>query len=138
MANDLNRCEFIGRLGKDPEVRYTPNGDAAANFSIAVSESWKNKQTGEKEERTTWVPIVAWRKLAEIIGEYVKKGSRIYIAGKFQVRKWQTQDGQDRYTTEVVADQLQMLDSKQQNQRPAQQPAQPAPADDGFNDDIQF
>jgi single-strand DNA-binding protein len=112
MANDLNQCQFIGRLGRDPEVRFTPDGAACANFSIAVGESWKDKGTGEKQERTEWVRCVAWRQLAEIIGEYLKKGSQIYVSGKLQTRKWTDKEGAERYTTEVVVDRMQMLGSK--------------------------
>lgn len=111
MARNLNRCEFIGRLGKDPDVRYTPNGDAVVNFNIAVGESWKDDQ-GEKQERTEWVRIVAWNKLAEICGEYLKKGAKIYIAGKLRTRKWEDQNGQDKYTTEILAKEMEMLDTR--------------------------
>ena len=110
---DLNQCNFIGRLGADPEIRYMPNGDPVANFSIAVGEKWTDKQTGEAKENTEWVRIVAFRKLAEIIAEYLKKGSQVFISGKLKTRKWQDQNGQDRYTTEIIADQMQMLGSKQ-------------------------
>lgn len=109
MSNDLNQCQFIGHLGRDPEVRYSPNGDACANFSIAVGESWKDKNSGEKQETTEWVRCVAWRKLGEICGEYLKKGSQVYISGKLKTRKWVDKDGQDRYTTEIVLDRMQML-----------------------------
>lgn len=137
--SDLNRCEFIGRLGQDPEVNHTASGDAVCNFSVACSERWKDKQ-GQKQERTEWVRIVAWRKLAEICGEYLKKGSQVYIAGKMQTRKWQDQSGQDRYTTEIVADQMQMLgrvnDGGDGQQRPQEQ--QPAPADNFDDSQIPF
>lgn len=128
MANDLNRCEFIGRLGKDVELRYTPTGSAVANISIAVGESWKD-QAGTKQEKTTWVPVVIFGKLAEIAGQYLTKGSKVFIAGKFSVRKWQDQQGNDRYSTEVVVDtyngQMQMLDGRPDNgQQPGQQQAQ--------------
>ena len=111
MSKDLNRCEFIGRLGKDIELRYAPSGDAIANFSIAVGEKWKDKD-GEQHERATWVPIVAFGKLADIMDKYLRKGSRVYVAGKLRVRKWQDKEGNDRYSTEIVASELQMLDSK--------------------------
>jgi single-strand DNA-binding protein len=144
MANDLNLCQFIGRLGKDPEMRYTADGKAIASLSIACGESWKDKTTGEKQEKTEWVRVVAFGKLAEIIGEWLKKGAQVYIAGKLQTRKWQDKEGSDRYTTEVVANQMQMLGSRQQDgDRPeraqAARPtatAQSAPAD--FDDDIPF
>lgn len=152
MANDLNLCQFIGRLGRDPEQSYMPNGNAVCKISIAVGESWKD-QSGQKQERTTWVPIVAFGKLAEIMGQYLAKGSRIYISGKFQVRKWQGQDGQDRYTTEIIASNMQMLDARnddnqgrQQNTRsqsaPPQQQQRGAPppqqTNDFYEDDIPF
>ena len=104
----VNMVILIGRLGKDPEVRYTPGGDAVANFSIATSQEWKDKESGEKKERTEWHRIVAWRKLGEICGEYLAKGKQVYIAGHLQTRSWE-QDGVTRYTTEIVADQVQFL-----------------------------
>ncbi|PHR83137.1 single-stranded DNA-binding protein [Henriciella sp.] len=97
----LNRCEFIGFLGGDPTVNQTQSGTRVANFSLAVSEKWKDKN-GERQERTTWVPVVAWAGLADIAGRYLKKGSKVYVAGKFSVRKWSDQQGNDRYSTEVV------------------------------------
>lgn len=147
MANDLNKWMGIGRLGKDPEMRYSPDGKAIASLSIACGESWKDKTTGEKQEKTEWVRIVAFGKLAEIIGEYLKKGAQVYIDGKLQTRKWQDKEGKDRYTTEIVADRMQMLGSRNnaggdetsppRDQRPAGQGARAsAPAD--FDDDIPF
>jgi single-strand DNA-binding protein len=112
MSNDLNLCQFIGRAGKDPEVRYTSGGDAVCNFSIAASQSWKDKTTGEKKEKTEWVNCSAFGKLAEIVGEYVKKGKQVYVAGRMETRKWQDKDGADRYTTEIRVDQLQLLGGK--------------------------
>lgn len=109
----LNKVLLIGGLGRDPEVKYMPNGDAVANFSIATTESWKDK-SGAKQERTEWHNIVMYRKLAEIAGEYLKKGSSVYIEGRLQTRKWQTKEGQDRYTTEIIADQMQMLGGRSQ------------------------
>jgi len=106
MSNDLNRCEFIGRLGKDPEVRFTASGEAICNFSIAVS--WKTKD----KDGTEWVRITSFGKLAGICGDYLKKGSQVFIAGRMTTRKWQNKDGVDQYTTEVVADQMQMLGGK--------------------------
>lgn len=102
MSNDVNKAIILGRLGKDPEIRYSSSGAAIANFTVATGESWKNKETGEKEERTEWHRVTAFGKLAEIIGEYLKKGSQVYIEGRLQTRKWQDQNGSDRYTTEIV------------------------------------
>ena len=108
----INKVILIGRLGRDPEIRYTPNGDAVANFSIATSENWKDKNTGEKKEKTEWHRLVAFRRLAEIIGEYLTKGSQIYIEGKLQTREWDDKEGNKRYTTEIVVNQMQMLGGK--------------------------
>lgn len=104
----VNKCIFIGNLGRDPEIRYMPSGDAMANFSIACTDSFKGK-SGEKQERTEWVRIVMFGKQAEIAGEYLKKGSAVYIEGRMQTRKWTNKEGQDQYTTEIVADRMQML-----------------------------
>lgn len=104
----VNKVILVGNLGRDPEVRYMPNGEAVCNFSIATTDSWKDKD-GVKQERTEWHNIVIYRKLAEIAGEYLKKGRPVYVEGRLQTRKWQTKEGQDRYTTEIVADQMQML-----------------------------
>ncbi len=147
----VNKVILIGNLGKDPDVRYMPNGNAVANVTIATSESWKDKNTGEMQERTEWHRVVFFRRLAEVVGEYVKKGSKIYVEGRLQTRKWQDQSGQDRYTTEIVADQMQMLDSRggggggsyggsQASPSAPQQsaPAAPMPDDGGFDDDIPF
>lgn len=112
MARGVNKVIIIGNLGQDPEVRYNPQGTAMATISVATSEQWKDKHTGEQQEKTEWHRVVAFRRLAEIMGEYLKKGSKVYIEGKLQTRKWQGQDGQDRYTTEIVAMNLQMLDSR--------------------------
>lgn len=98
----LNQCQFIGRLGKDPEVKTMQSGDKVANLSIAVSERWKDKQSGERKESTTWVPIVIWGPLAGVAEQYLRKGSNVFVSGKFRVRKWQDQSGTDRYSTEVV------------------------------------
>ena len=103
-----NKVILLGNLGRDPELRFLPNGDAVCNFSIATTDSWKDK-AGEKQEKTEWHNIVMYRKLAEIAGEYLKKGRPVYLEGRLQTRKWQTKDGQDRYTTEIVADNMQML-----------------------------
>ena len=138
MARGVNKVILIGNLGKDPEVRYMPNGNAVANITLATSESWKDKTSGEQQEKTEWHRVVMFRRLGEIAGEYLKKGSKVYIEGKLQTRKWQDSSGNDRYTTEIVADQMQMLDSRggeggfapaesAQKSAPARQ-AQPAPA----------
>lgn len=104
----LNRCAFIGNLGADPEVRHTQAGDTVASFSIACNESWKDRD-GHQQERTEWVRIVAWRKLGETCGQYLSKGRQVYVEGKLQTRKWQDQDGNDKYTTEIVADKVVFL-----------------------------
>ena len=112
MARGINKVILVGNLGKDPEVRYMPNGNAVANITLATSESWKDKQTGETQEKTEWHRVVLFRRLGEIAGEYLKKGSQVYIEGKLQTRKWQDNSGNDRYTTEIVADEMQMLGSR--------------------------
>ena len=114
MARGLNKVILIGNLGRDPEVRYSSGGNAIANFSIATSERWKDKNTGDPVEKTEWHRVVAFNRLGEICGEYLKKGSQVYVEGKLQTRKWQDKEGQDRYTTEIVAGEMQMLDSRQQ------------------------
>lgn len=108
----VNKVIIVGNLGNDPEVRYAQSGAAIANISVATSDSWKDKTTGEKQERTEWHRIVMFNRLGEIAGEYLKKGSKVYIEGKLQTRKWQDQSGADRYSTEIVADQMQMLDGR--------------------------
>lgn len=155
MARGINKVILIGNLGNDPEIRYMPSGGAAASLTVATSESWKDKQTGEQQDRTEWHRVVMFNRLAEIAGEYLKKGSKVYIEGSLRTRKWQDKNGQERYTTEIVAAEMQMLDGRgagssanyeQQpaqgsNQKPAQQnPSQPqlAPAMDNFDDDIPF
>lgn len=158
MARGINKVILVGNLGRDPEVRYTPSGAAVANLAVATSESWKDKQTGEQQERTEWHRIVMFNRLGEIAGEYLKKGSKVYIEGKLQTRKWQDNSGQDRYTTEIVANEMQMLDSRGgggggmsgsndfDQSAPAAKPA-PAQSDsaqpqkgafDDFDDDIPF
>ena len=112
MARGVNKVILIGNLGADPEVRFMPSGGAVANLRMATSESWKDKQTGEQHERTEWHSVVLFNRLGEIAGEYLKKGSKIYIEGSLRTRKWQDKNGQDRYTTETVASEMQMLDSK--------------------------
>lgn len=140
MATDLNLCQFIGRLGKDPEIRYTASGDAVASFSIAVNKSWT--RGSDKEERTTWVNIVAFRKLAEIMGKYLHKGSRIYVSGEFSVRTWEDKEGARRYTTEIIANQMQMLDEKPASSGERNSPEQKAATDfnagDFYDDDLEF
>lgn len=121
----VNKVILVGGLGKDPEIKFMPNGDAVCNFSIATTESWKDK-TGVKQEKTEWHNIVMYRKLAEIAGEYLKKGAPVYIEGKLQTRKWQTKEGQDRYTTEIIADSMQMLGTKAQNNQQDNTQYQPA------------
>ncbi len=112
MARGVNKVILIGNLGRDPEVRYSPNGSAVANCTLATTESWKDKNSGEKQEKTEWHRVVFFGRLAEIAGEYLKKGSQIYIEGRLQTRKWQDKEGQDRYTTEIVANEMQMLGSR--------------------------
>ncbi len=150
MARGVNKVILVGNLGADPETKYTAGGAAITNIRLATSESWKDKQTGENQERTEWHRIVFFNRLAEIAGEYLRKGSQVYVEGKLQTRKWQDQSGQDRYSTEVVGNEMQMLGSREGGgaARPAQpagggfrdnkpaQAQQPAPvADDGFTDD---
>ncbi|RLB96974.1 MAG: single-stranded DNA-binding protein, partial [Deltaproteobacteria bacterium] len=108
----INKAIIVGRLGRDPEVRYTPDGTAVANFSVATSEEWKDKNTGEKRERTEWHRVVAFRRLGEICGEYLSKGRQVYVEGRIQTRDWEDKDGNKRYTTEIVANQMQMLGSR--------------------------
>lgn len=141
----INKVIVLGNLGQDPEIKYMPNGGAVANFSVATSESWKDKNTGEAHEKTEWHRCVAFRKLAEIIGEYVKKGDKIYVEGKLQTRKWQDKQGNDRYTTEIVVDEMQMLgdgkrkgNGQQKRSAPPQQQAPQQNAADGFDDDLPF
>lgn len=112
MARGINKVILIGNLGNDPEVRYTPGGSAVANVVLATSTVWKDKQTGSNQERTEWHRIVFFNRLAEIVGEFLKKGSKIYIEGSLRTRKWQDKTGMDRYTTEIIANEMQMLDSR--------------------------
>ena len=111
-SRGVNKVILVGNLGQDPDVKYMPNGDAVVNVTLATSETWKDKATGENREKTEWHRVVMFRRLGEIAGEYLRKGSKVYIEGKLQTRKWQGQDGTDRYTTEVVANEMQMLDSR--------------------------
>ncbi len=159
MARGINKVILVGNLGADPEVRYTANGGAVANLRIATSESWKDKQTGEQQERTEWHRVVMFGRLGEIAGEYLRKGRQVYIEGKLQTRKWTDQNGQDRWNTEIVANEMQMLGGQQgqggggfsggpqggpQGGQPtpppqsAPAPSGPPPGDDGFDDDIPF
>ena len=108
----INKVILIGRLGSDPEVRYTPSGVAVANFSVATSEEWKDKDSGEKKERTEWHRIVAWRRLGEICGEYLSKGKQVYVEGRLQTRSWEDRDGNKKYTTEIIANDIQFLGSR--------------------------
>ncbi|GAB4261064.1 MAG: hypothetical protein Kow0065_11510 [Methylomicrobium sp.] len=156
----LNKVMLIGNLGADPEVRYMPSGEAVTSIRLATTMRWKDRQTGERKESTEWHRVVFFRRLAEVAGEYLKKGSQVYIEGRLQTRKWQGQDGQDRYTTEIVADDMQMLGSRsggtanysenqggyaasnnasQASARPqSQAPSAPPPSYDDFDDDIPF
>ncbi len=159
MARGINKVILVGNLGGDPEVRYMPNGNAVTNVTLATSDSWKDKQGGQMQERTEWHRVVFFNRLAEIAGEYLRKGSKVYVEGSLRTRKWQGQDGQDRYTTEIVASEMQMLDSRGDGQQPGgysqqsgyqqqapqqrqpQQPqrhSQPAQGFDDFDDDIPF
>ena len=156
-SRGVNKVILVGNLGNDPETRAFPSGDMVTNITLATSETWKDKQTGQPQERTEWHRVVFHRRLAEIAGEYLHKGSKVYIEGSLKTRKWQGKDGQDRYTTEIVAREMQMLDSRgsgqgnynqgggqaapAQNQAPASTaPAGNAPAPDfgDFDDDIPF
>ena len=142
MSKDVNKCIFIGRVGKDIELKYTPAGSAVANFSIACGDDYKGKD-GQKVEQTNWINIVMFGKLAEITGQYVSKGSQIYVEGKQVTRKWQDQSGADRYTTEIVASEMQMLGGRNeggQSAAPQQRPqaSAPPPVDDFETDEIPF
>ncbi len=151
----VNKVILVGRLGKDPETRYMTNGEAVTNVTLATSENWKDK-SGEKQEKTEWHNLVFYRRLAEIAGEYLKKGSQVYVEGKLQTRKWQTKEGQDRYTTEIIVNEMTMLGGKSsggsfevvenQSAKPAAKSAAPKAAQmteakgsfDNFDDDIPF
>jgi single-strand DNA-binding protein len=146
----LNNCQFIGNLGRDPEMKHLPGGDAVVNFSIACTETWKDKNTGEKKEATEWVRITAFGKLAEVCGKWLKKGSQVYVSGKQKTRKWVNKDGVDQYTTEIHIDEMKMLGGKpaegsgqaaapQQRQAAAPAARQQSPAKQpDFDDDIPF
>lgn len=146
MSNDLNQCQFIGRLGSDPETRFMTNGKAVASFSIAVGSQWKSKD-GEKQESTEWVNITAFEKLGEICGEYLKKGSQVFISGRMKTEKYTDKNGVDKYATKIIADQMQMLGGKTEQEKPEQAPktsgqsTQPASGKtnfDNFDSDIPF
>ena len=126
-SRGINKVILVGNVGQQPESKMLPSGGQVANLSLATSESWNDKQSGQKQERTEWHRVVFFNRLAEIVTEYVKKGSKIYVEGKLQTRKWQDNDGQDRYTTEIVASQMQMLDSRSGT---AQDGSNTVPSDD--------
>jgi single-strand DNA-binding protein len=146
MARGINKVILVGNLGADPETRYMPSGSAVTNLSIATSETWKDKQTGEQKERTEWHKVAMFNRLAEIAAEYLRKGSQVYIEGKLRTRKWQDRDGNDRWTTEIIADEMQMLGGRggggggsmpmNQDSGPSSPPPQAGP--DDFDDDIPF
>lgn len=149
MSKDLNLCQFIGRLGNDPDIRMTQSGTTTASFNLACGDDYKDKQTGQKVEQTNWIRCVAFGRLAEILKDYTRKGSKVYVSGKQSTRKWQNQAGADQYTTEITINEMQMLDSKDQsnngqaNQQPQQRQApqgnngghqNPPPVTDDFDD----
>jgi single-strand DNA-binding protein len=156
MARGINKVILVGNLGADPDTRYMPSGKAVTNIRVATSESWKDKQTGDTQERTEWHSIVMYDKLGEIAAEYLRKGSQVYIEGKLRTRKWQDKEGKDRYTTEIIADQMQMLGGRGGGGGASSEPREPrstsrqAPAEDRstapvdeagggeFDDDIPF
>ena len=148
MSRGINKVILVGNLGADPETKYGPSGDAITNLRIATSESWTDKNTGQKQERTEWHRVVVFKKLAEIAAEYLRKGSQVYIEGSLRTRKWQDKEGKDQYTTEIVANDMTMLGGKGGGDAPAperrqeRKPAAAAPAaggfDDGGDDDIPF
>lgn len=146
MARGVNKVILVGNLGQDPETRYMPSGSAVTNLRIATSEQWKDKQTGERQEKTEWHSVAMFGRLAEVAAEYLRKGSQVYIEGRLQTRKWQDKQGNDRYTTEIVANDMQMLGGRggtapMMSESPSRGAAQPAPASSGsddFDDDIPF
>ena len=150
MARGVNKVILVGNLGADPETRYMPSGGAVTNIRLATSESWKDRETGERKERTEWHRVAFFNRLAEIAGEYLRKGSQVYIEGKIRTRKWQDQSGNDRYTTEVIADEMQMLGGRQGMGGPADGggsygggpqgggSSQPPQSSQDFDDDIPF
>ena len=147
MARGVNKVIIVGNLGNDPETRYMPSGSAVTNLSVATNESWKDKQTGEQKDRTEWHRVAMFGRLAEIAAEYLRKGSQVYIEGKLRTRKWQDQQGNDRYTTEIIADEMQMLGGRSGMGAPAMGDSGPPPgpssqggggSNDDFDDDIPF
>ncbi len=150
MARGINKVIIVGNLGNDPETRYMPSGSAVTNLTVATNESWKDKATGEQKDRTEWHKVAMFNRLAEIAAEYLRKGSQVYIEGKLRTRKWQDKNGQDRWTTEIIADEMQMLGSRGgagggggsapmssgQSSSPPSAPPQAGP--DDFDDDIPF
>ena len=151
MARGVNKVIIVGNLGGDPETRYMPSGSAVTNLTVATNESWKDKQTGEQKDRTEWHKVAMFNRLAEVAAEYLRKGSQVYIEGKLRTRKWQDKSGQDRWTTEIIADEMQMLGgrggaggggggsapmSSSQDSSPPSAPPQAGP--DDFDDDIPF
>lgn len=145
MARGINKVILVGNLGQDPETRYMPSGSAVTNFTVATNESWKDKQTGEQKDRTEWHRVAMFNRLAEIAAEYLRKGSQVYIEGKLRTRKWQDRDGNDRYTTEIIADEMQMLGGRGGGSAPMSQDPGPGPGGpppqagpDDFDDDIPF
>lgn len=139
----INKVILIGRLGNDPEVRYTPSGDAVANFSIATSEEWKDKNTGEKRERTEWHRVVAWRRLGEICGEYLSKGRQVYVEGRIQTNAWEDKEGIKRYTTEILASTVQFLGGRDsadpgRSEKPPLPEFPGTPVNEPGDDDIPF
>jgi len=152
MARGINKVIIVGNLGGDPETRYMPSGSAVTNLTVATNESWKDKQTGEQKDRTEWHKVAMFNRLAEIAAEYLRKGSQVYIEGKLRTRKWQDKNGQDRWTTEIIADEMQMLGGRggagggsgggsapmSSSYDSAPQSAPPQPGPDDFDDDIPF
>ena len=139
MSKGVNKVFLIGHLGQDPEVRYTASGSAVANVSLATTESWKDKTTGEKQDKTEWHRVIFFARLAEIVGQYLKKGSQVYVEGRLQTRKWQDKNGQDKYTTEIVASEMQMLGGKSGgNDRNSGDDPEPSVTPDDFNDPLPF
>ena len=147
MARGINKVIIVGNLGGDPETRYMPSGSSVTNLTVATNESWKDKQTGEQKDRTEWHKVAMFNRLAEVAAEYLRKGSQVYIEGKLRTRKWQDKNGQDRWTTEIIADEMQMLGGRgggggsapmnsSSDSAPSSAPPQPGP--DDFDDDIPF
>ena len=141
MARGINKVIIVGNLGADPETRYMPSGSAVTNLRVATSEQWKDKQTGEQQERTEWHRVALFGRLAEIAAEYLRKGSQVYLEGSLRTRKWQDKDGNDRYSTEVVANEMQMLGGRAESSAPARSAPSAGPDSappDAFDDDIPF